>query len=217
MSPPLTPDADEARRQLADELSKAIYADPGGWISDLWNRVFEWLTGATPTPTGLSTGQLGGIILVAVVLAAIIVWATLGPIQRRRRAKGDALFTDDQRSAAEVRADANALATAGNWTEASLAIFRAMIRTLAERGTIEEFGGMTAHEGTDQAGERLPDYADRLDASARLFDSVAYGRRAASSEQYQLLAQLDAEVTTATPAPLAAPVDPASVVVETLP
>ncbi|MBU4365243.1 MAG: DUF4129 domain-containing protein [Actinobacteria bacterium] len=213
MSPPLTPDADEARRQLTEELSKPIYADPGSWLLDVWNRVLDWLSGGTPPSAGLSTGQLGGIVLVAVVLAAIIVWSTLGPLQRRRRAE-KALFADDERSASEVRADAVALAAAGDWTAAALAIFRAMIRTLAERGTIEEFGGMTAHEATDQAAVRLPDFADRLDAAAQLFDSLAYGRGTASAEQYQLLLGLDTEVGTANPTQVAVVAAPATVAVE---
>ena len=35
MSPPLIPDADEARRQLADELANPVYADVQNWISML--------------------------------------------------------------------------------------------------------------------------------------------------------------------------------------
>jgi hypothetical protein len=216
MSPPLTPDADEARRQLAEELSKPIYADPGSWLLDVWRRVLDWLSGGTPPSNGLSTGQLGGIVLVGVVLVAIIVWSTLGPLQGRRRRKENALFDGEVRSASEVRADAIALAAAGDWTAASLATFRAMIRTLAERGTIEEFGGMTAHEATDQAVVRLPAFADRLNFAAQLFDSLAYGRRTASAEQYELLRALDAEVGTAAPTPVTASVEPAAVAVETV-
>ncbi len=218
MSPPLTPGADEARRQLADELSKAIYLDPMNWVSDLWNRFLEWLSGGTGAPpeAGLSTGQIGGIVLVAVVLIGIIVYSTLGVPGRRRRAKDGALFGDELRSAAEVRADATALAAAGDWTAASLAIFRAMIRTLSERGTIEEFSGMTAHEATDLAAARLPDFAARLDVAAGLFDSLAYGRGAASPADYQQLVALDAEVGTAVPAVAVSEPAAGAVVVETL-
>lgn len=219
MSPPLTPDAAEARRQLAEELSKAIYLDPTNWVADLWNRLLDWLSGNSPTApqAGLSTGQLSGIVLVAAVLVAVIVYSTLGAPGRRRRTKDGALFSDDLRSAAEVRAEAATLAAAADWTAASLAVFRAMIRTLSERGTIEEFGGMTAHEATELAAARLPDLATRLDAAAGLFDSLAYGRGTASNTQYEQLVALDEEACSAVPTAVAAVATEAAVVVETLP
>lgn len=218
MSPPLTPDADEARRQLAEELSKPIYLDPTNWVSDLWNRLLDWLSDNSPpvSDTGLSTGQIAGIVLVVVVLAGIIAYSTLGAPGRRRRAKDGALFGDELRSAAEVRSDATAAAAAGDWTSASLAIFRAMIRTLSERGTIEEFGGMTAHEATELAAARLPDFTTRLGAAADVFDSLAYGRGTASPADYEQLAALDVEVCAAVPNPLVAGTAGDAVVVETL-
>ena len=54
MSPPLTPDADEARRQLAEELSNPIYADPQSWIADQFDKLLEWLIGDPSASTALS-------------------------------------------------------------------------------------------------------------------------------------------------------------------
>lgn len=56
MSPPLIPHADEARRQLADELANPIYADVQNWISDQFHKLLDWLVG-DPSPAGsLSSG-----------------------------------------------------------------------------------------------------------------------------------------------------------------
>ena len=74
MSPPLTPDAAEARRQLAEELSKPIYADVQNWISDQLRKLMEWLSG-DPDPSGaLDSGQLSVVVVTAVVVVGIAVW-----------------------------------------------------------------------------------------------------------------------------------------------
>lgn len=197
MSPPLTPDSDEARRELAHELSNPIYADPGSWINDLINRLLDWLSGTTPPAEGLSTGQLTALIVVAASLVAIAVWALLGPVRSRRRRRGAALFEADERTAAQLRIEADALAASQQWSQAYLTLFRAMIRTLGERGVIAEFSAMTAQEAADLAGERLPGLKARLRAAAGIFDLLAYDHRTADAAQYGQLAELDGEVSTA--------------------
>lgn len=197
MSPPLTPDADDARRQLADELSRPIYTDPESWLAEMYRRLLDWLTGNTPASGPLSNGQLTALIVVAVVVAGIAVWAVLGPVRSRNRQRRSALFVEDERTAAEVRAEAEALAAAQNWSAAYVALFRAMIRTQAERGVITEFAGMTAQEAVALAKQRFPDFGDPLAASAGRFDSLAYDHGSADQDQYRQLSDLDAALVTA--------------------
>lgn len=197
MSPPLTPNSDEARRELAHELSNPIYSDPGSWIDDLINRLLDWLTGGTPPTEGLSTGQLVALIVVAAALAAVVVWALLGPVRSRRRARGTALFAADERTATQLRTEAESLASSEQWSLAYVTLFRAMIRTLGERGVITEFAAMTAQEASDLASQRLPGFEARLGAAAGVFDLLAYDHRTARADQYQQLVDLDAEVSTA--------------------
>lgn len=202
MSPPLTPDADEARRQLADELSNPIYANVGSWISDQFNKLLEWLTGNPDSSHALDSGQLVAITLTVVGLAAIAVWTFLGPLRTERRRRSE-LFSDEERTAEQLRTDAAGLAAAGNWAEATLGVFRAMIRSLSESGIVEEFPGMTAHEAAGRAAPRLPGLADRLAAAADVFDALAYGRRAGTAQRYEAMVALAAEVADTRPAPVA--------------
>lgn len=197
MSPPLTPDSDEARRELARELSNPIYADPGSWIDDFLRRLMDWLTGGNLPSEGLSTGQLVALVVVAALLVGIVLWTLLGPVRSRRRRRSTTLFAADERTATQLRAEAEALAADGQWSLAYLTLFRAMIRTLGERGVIAEFAAMTAQEAADLAGGRLPDFTARLRATAGVFDLVAYDHRTARADQYQQLVELDAEVSSA--------------------
>ena len=217
MSPPLTPSADEARRQLAHELSNPVYTDPESWIEELYKRLIDWLTGNTPVSGPLSNGQLTALIVTAVILIAVVVWALLGPVRSRSRGRANALFDDDERTADQVRAEAEALAGSQQWSAAYLALFRAMIRTLAERGVITEFAGMTAQEAADLAGERLADFSEQLTVAAGVFDSLAYDHGTAQPEQYQRLAALDAGVATAQASAPSTPSAPAPVRVEATP
>ncbi len=207
MSPPLTPDADEARRQLTDELSNPVYANVGSWISDQFNKLLDWLAGNPDSSHALSSGQLVAIALTAVGLAAVAAWTLLGPVRRERRHAE--VFSDEERTAEQLRTDAAGLAATGNWAEATLGAFRALVRSLSERGIVEEFAGMTAHEAAGRAAVRLPGQADRLTAAADVFDSLAYGHRNGTAGQYEAMVALAAEVADARPAPVSdAPTDP---------
>lgn len=206
MSPPLTPDADDARRQLAKELSQPIYTDPESWIGEQYRRLLDWLTGNTPASGPLSNGQLSALIVVAVIVAVIVVWALLGPVRTQSRRRRAALFVEDERTAAEVRAEADAFAAAQDWSSAYMARFRAMIRTLAERGVITEFAGMTAQEAVALTRDRFPDFSEPLAATAGHFDSLAYDHGTSDQGHYEQLCGLDAALASA---PATAPLAPA--------
>ena len=114
-----------------------------------------------------------------------------GPLRTERRRRAVFAEATDQ-DAAGLRAQAVQLAEAADWDAAVLALFRALVRSLSERGIIAEFPGMTAREASSRAAERLPDLAERLTRAATVFDSVAYGHNPGSAEQYRDLLALDA-------------------------
>nr|WP_300144767.1 DUF4129 domain-containing protein [Propionicimonas sp.] len=198
MSPPLTPDADEARRQLADELAKPIYADVQSWISDQLRKLLDWLTGNPDSTGALSSAQLVAIVAVTVGIAAIAIWTFMGPLRTERRRRADVLAAEE-RTADELRADATRLAAADEWGEATLQLFRALIRSLSERAVIDEFPGMTADEAVGRAVPRLPGLADRLVRAAGVFDALAYGRRPGTPAQYREMLALDTDAAGARP------------------
>jgi hypothetical protein len=200
MSPPLTPDADEARRQLAEELSKPIYTDVQNWLSDQFHKLLDWLAGDRQATGTLSSGQLAAVGLGIAVIAAVAIWAVMGPLRTERRRRTAAVLADEERTAAQLRADAAALAASDAWGEATVQLFRALVRSLGERAVIEETPGMTAHEAAGRAGVRLPGLAERLARGADVFDALAYGRRPGSRGQYESMRALDDEVAAARPA-----------------
>lgn len=214
MSPPLTPSADEARRMLAGELSKPIYADARNWLWDQLNKLLDWLQNTpdpSTTPVSGGTGLWIGFGIAAVL--AVVIWALMGPLRAERRTRPQ-LFGDEELTATDLRGRASELAAASQWGPALIELFRAMIRSLSERAIIEEFAGMTADEASALAAVRLPELAGRLTQAANDFDAIAYGDQPGTLAQYQRLVELDAEVAQTRPAPLAVGLPDAPAAVE---
>lgn len=174
---PATPDADSARRAAAEELSKPVYRHQ---TTGLWERIWQWLTehldlrsavpGAPPWLSVLLVAALAITLLAAlVVLVTRITWA-------RRVARTDASLFEDDRDAAALTRAADDAAGQGDWARAVVERFRAVVRSLDERGVIEDYPGMTAHEAARLASGHLAALAGQMDEAARLFDAVRYGR-----------------------------------------
>jgi hypothetical protein len=197
MSPPLTPGADEARQQLSDELSKPVYTDVRNWLTDQIRKLIDWLTGDQQSSHALSSGQLTAIVVTVVAVAAVAIWTFLGPVRTERRRLATAVLADEERTAQQLREDAARLATADDWGQATVQLFRALVRSLGERAVIEDTSGLTAHEAAVQAGARLPDLRAGLAEGAEVFDALAYGRRTGSRPQYQTMLALDTAVSQA--------------------
>ncbi|MDR1808732.1 MAG: DUF4129 domain-containing protein [Propionibacteriaceae bacterium] len=208
MSPPLEPSADEARRELARELIKPEYLDPGSWLVRLRDRILEWLAGVDAAGFNLSGAEIAVIALVGAAAVGLVVARVAGPLRRERRAAGGGFLAGEERSAAELRADAERLAAAGDWTAATLQRFRALVRGLSERVIVREVPGLTAREAALQAEARLPAFAAGLAEAADLFDALAYGGRDGTRAGYDALVTLDQSVAAARPERLGG--DPAS-------
>ncbi|WP_062386531.1 DUF4129 domain-containing protein [Demequina iriomotensis] len=185
-APPLTPDADTARRWAVEELAKDEYGQGGTSVLD---RVLGWLLDLVDgigNGIGGDAGTVGTTITAAVVagLVALVLWLVVGPMRRSRaRAKDAGLFEDD-RSAAELETGARAAARAGDWQKATLDLYRALILRLAERDLVSLTAGLTAAEAAAEAALNLPALAGRLAVDADAFDGIRYGHVAASESTY---------------------------------
>lgn len=205
--PPVTPDADTARRWATEELARAEYHRSG---TSLLERVAEWLQHLLGGLDGtrLPSAWLTLVLVVVVLVVGLVAWRVAGPVRRDARAPrpGAAVLEDDTRSAAQLRAAADAAAGAGDWALAVVERFRAVVRGLEERAIVLDVPGRTADEVARAAGAELPDQADGLLAGAAVFDAVLYGGRRAGPADDQAARTLDAAVRAARrdPARLAA-------------
>lgn len=197
---PVVPDADQAREWAREELADPIYHQR----PSLLNQAIDWIIeqlGKMFEAAGNVDVRLASVVLfVLLVVGVAIVLAVAGPVRRARRQRESVqVFADDDRTAAEMRASADAFAAAGRWNEATLDRFRAILRSLEERAVLDERPGWTADEATAVAASVLPPCADDLRAASRLFDDVCYGDRAARPDDDAWLRGVDQRVQDARP------------------
>ncbi|ACZ31531.1 hypothetical protein Xcel_2516 [Xylanimonas cellulosilytica DSM 15894] len=194
---PVTPDRETARRWLVEELARPEYATQPSLLQRLW----EWFTGLFDGLQGLDAPPwqvLAGIVAVAALVIVVSRWVA-GPVRLARRRRGSAVVTasDDARTAAQLRAAADAAAARGDWPLAVTERFRAVVRSLEDRTILDERPGRTAQEAAADAGDRLPAHATALAVAATLFDGVLYGHRGARESDDAALRELDAHLAAA--------------------
>ncbi|PVW06123.1 hypothetical protein DEA06_00785 [Microbacterium sp. Gd 4-13] len=202
---PLSPDRDAAREWAERELSDPRYAAAEPNLLDRAARAVVEFVG------GLFNGQLTGdwgpvaAIVVAVIVAVLIVAGLLVWGRPRRSARLPALTTPlfgdaDARTAADLRRDAAAAASAGEWNDAIVLRFRALARGLAERTLVEVSAGTTVHGFARRAALVFPAESQRMEAAAAAFDDVRYLRRPGSETAYRAISALDDDLARARPA-----------------
>ncbi|QQM66977.1 DUF4129 domain-containing protein [Actinomyces weissii] len=202
---PATPDAEAAREAAREELSKPVYHPRPNPLRLLWEWFVNQVTGARLLPAGLPQWVSVAIVLVAASLLVGVLVIVLSRYTRvRRRNRAHALFDSDARDSAALARDADAAAVAGDFVTAVVERFRAVIRSLDERGLLEDYPGMTAQEAASLAsaalaGARLPDgtsleLTGPLHEAGDLFDAVRYGERPPSQEEDRWMRQLAALV-----------------------
>ncbi|MGN8246005.1 DUF4129 domain-containing protein [Cellulomonas soli] len=197
---PVDPDAPTARRWASDELARAEYHQGKSLLQRLLDWIGQQFDGLPSV--GLPPWQAALVVVgVLVVVVLVALWIT-GPVRlsRARRAGVELLGHDDERTAAELRAAADAAAARGEHGLAVLERFRAVVRSLEERALLEARPGRTAHEVADEAGRRLPEAAADLVRAGHLFDDVAYGGLEVGAEQDEWLRALDSRVRDLRPA-----------------
>jgi len=138
------------------------------------------------------------IVIVAALVVALLVWGRPRASRAVRR-RGDLLGERDDRTAAQLRSEAEAQAKEGNWSEALVLRYRAMARGLIERDLIDPAPGATAQGIARSAAEPFPGFADRLHGSATAFDTVRYLGSPALKSDYAVVAAVDDELRRATP------------------
>lgn len=194
---PVTIDRDAAREAAREELSKRIYDDAQPplivrgvrWVLERLGDALDGIAAATP----------GGwwALLVLATLLAVAVFAIIrgvGPVRRMSSTERSMFATDRRRSSADHRASADRARQQGDWTAAVRERFRAIIRTLEERGLLDERPGRTADEAAAEAGRALPQLGADLRAGARTFDEVVYGGHPATRQHDDGLQMLDEAV-----------------------
>jgi hypothetical protein len=201
--PPLTPDGDEARewaeRELADPIYEAAEPTPLDRIARAIGDFFESLFATQLSGDwGPWVALVAAVIVVLVIVAAFLVWGVPRATGRSRSATE--LFGErEQRSAAELRRDAEARAAAGEWDAAIVLRFRALARGLVERGAVDTPPGATVHAFARAAARAFPPHADALESAAAAFDDVRYLRRPGTEELYRRIAAVDETVRAARP------------------
>lgn len=191
---------DEAAAAAARELAKEVYA---AQRPPLWQRAITWvlerLQELLDAATRATPGGPWGLLVLALVAAAVVVAVRWRAGAVRRAGGPPPLFAGRPQTAAEHRAAADRAAAEGRFSDAVRERFRAVVRRLEERGLLDERPGRTADEAAADGALVLPGCGPGLRAGARLFDEVVYGRRPADATADARLRALDAEVETARP------------------
>jgi len=190
---PVVPDASTARRWATEELANPVYHRGKSLLSRLLDWFFSLFEGSSAPFLGLTPGAVAAVIVVVVLAVAGVAFWIAGPVRLARRAAGSVVVLgDDTRTAAQLRAAADASANRGDWSAAVLDRFRAIVRALEERTVLDELPGRTAHEAAEAAAARLPSHTADLRRAGRTFDEVCYGKVAAGPDTDSWLRTLDA-------------------------
>lgn len=198
--PPVRPDAEEARRWAAEELAKAEYRDAApSWLQTLWEDFLRWLSsldGSAESAGPVPSPVIGIVIAVIIAIAVILARPRLNPAPRQAR---DVFEPDSMLGAQDYRARAEAAAASGNWGDAVVDRFRALVSSAEARSILDPQPGRTADEVARDLAVPFRHEAARLDAAARTFDAVRYGNAAANKVDYHAMTSLDTALETTRP------------------
>lgn len=199
------PDGDEARRWAEEELANPRYADAEPTWFDLLARdigrfLADLFSADNSAGVGPSALIIVSVVILAALIAALIIWGRPRASRAVRRPLGDLLGAGDDRSAAQLRSEAERSARAGDWDAATVLRFRALARGLIERDLIDPAPGATAQAIAREAAAVFPAESTAVHEAAVSFDDVRYLRHPATAERYQKLAALDDRMAALRPA-----------------
>ncbi len=181
------PQYQAAKPTLFDQIAKAI----GDWFGSLQ-------FGDVQGPPVFGFGLIIGLVVAALVVAFVIFGV---PRLNRRSSVTGVLFGDnDVRSAADMRADAAAAASRGDYATAIAELFRAIARGLSERAIVSVSPGTTARGFAAAAASAFPRFDARLLTAAVAFDEVRYLGMAGSVDAYDAIVGLESELRAVRPA-----------------
>lgn len=199
---PVEPTPPEALEWLVEELAKPEYQAARPTPFDLFvQAIVDWFSSLTTGPIGAPPAVVAIIVGVVVVVIIVVLLLVFGvPRRNRRSAEAGAMFgDDDRRSAAQLRADADAAARRGDWVTAIADRFRALARSVADREVVAVLPGTTAREFAVGAARAFPGEAGALAAAAVAFDAVRYLSEPGEEASARSLAELDARIAASTP------------------
>jgi hypothetical protein len=189
--PPLDPSGAEARAKLRRELVRPEYHE-----ENLLREVVNWLirkvnSGIDQAQQAPPLSTLATMVIFLGLVVALIWLVSRARLTARERDDRGAVLTEEIVTADELRARADAAFEAGRFEEAVVEAFRAIAVRQVERGRLTDAPGATAHEVADVLATEYGAMADRVQASASLFDAVLYGDRPADREQARSILTLD--------------------------
>lgn len=199
---PVTPDDEEARRLLEEELGRTG-ADGPAPVPDWWQAFLDWLQSLFdrgPEPPGQvadAGGTIGIILAVVLIVAALAIafWVFGVPrLRRRSRVTGDLFGVDEDRTARQLRSAAQRAADAGDYTTATVEAFRSMARDLAERRLIQTFPGTTARDFARRTAVVFPEADERLADAAVVFDDLRYLGGVGTLAQWTAMSALERDL-----------------------
>lgn len=192
----MLPDDEQARQWTTDELSKGVYQEAKPSLFDqIANNILDWLGSLLNDIAGVNA-NLGSVVITvaAVLLIGLAIWL-IKPRLNRSRAQEDEMFDDDTLlAAAQHRSAAAAASEKGNFSQAVLEQFRAIVRAAEERAVIDPRPGRTAGEVARQLQTAFPDRREALAHAARLFNEIRYGDAAGGRPGFEELVELDRDL-----------------------
>jgi hypothetical protein len=198
--PPVLPDAEEARRWAVEELGKSEYREATpSWLQTLWMDFLDWLSsldGSAQSAGPLPTPVIGIVVALIIAVAVILARPRLNAASRQPK---DVFEADYEVTAADYRRRSEASAAAGNWGDAVVDRFRALVRSAEDRTILDPQPGRTADEVARELSVPFGAEGHRLDHAARTFDAVRYGNMAPGSSDYADMAALDAALEAGKP------------------
>lgn len=203
------PDGDEARRWAEEELANPRYAEAKPTWFDLVARdIGRFLVDLFSSENGVAVGPAGlivvSVVIVAALIVALLVWGRPRGARAVRRSKAGLLGADDDRSAAQLRADAERSARSGDWDSATILRYRALARGLVERDLIDPAPGSTAQSIARDIAAVFPAEAAAARSAAVSFDDVRYLRHPSTAERYAELTAIDERLRVLHPAAVTA-------------
>jgi hypothetical protein len=208
-SPPLDPDANTAREQLLNELSKPEYQAASkslldyvtDWINSVVKAIEEWIAALLGNGGPGAVDLTGPVILIGIVIVAVIAFLLFGlpRINRRSRSVGSLFGDDDERDSQTLRRAAERAAASGDFSTAIAEGFRSIARGLAERTVVTTFPGTTAHGFAERAAASFPDSVVELRAAADSFDGVRYLGAVGTEPEWLRIAALERQLRAARP------------------
>lgn len=209
---PLIPDGDEGQQWAEDELAKPEYAQAE---PNLLDRIaYELQRFLGDLLGGGGSGGFGPFLLliavaigIGIIVAIVLIWGVPRSAGRARAVSAELFGDDDVRSAAELRAAAEAHAKRGEWDEAIVLRMRALARGTHERGIIRTPPGTTVQAFARAAAAALPAAAAPIAQSATIFDDVRYLRRPGTASGYATVADADTRTARTRPTRSETPAD----------